>query len=243
MRSLALVLALAALAAAPAAALTLEEGKIYYANDVPPLKLARAPAKAGTLDCRSKRTIPTWNNEEVPVCDAALCSGAAAMKPLKVANASEPPRFSDAQLATYMDALGLGKKIDGWMSHVHTWAANFMTLHQHKLGIYGAVGELGVWQGKLFIGMGGFAHPDEPLLAADWFTDDTDAGYLKGFVDNVRTYLGPANLAKTLIFQGNTMGLTPKWFADHNLPLFRMVSIDAGHSQECVLRDLNLIAW
>ena len=44
------------------------------------------------------------------------------------------------------------------------------------LGIYGAVGELGVWQGKLFIGMGGFAHPDEPLLAADWFTDDTDAG-------------------------------------------------------------------
>ena len=244
MRAAAAAAALVALfAATAAAALSLEEGKIYYASDVPKLKLAKAPAKAGTLDCRSKRTIPTWNNEEVPVCDAALCSGASAMKQLKVDNATAPPRFSDAQLAAYMDALGLGKKIDGWMSHVHTWAANFMTLHQHKRGIYGAVGELGVWQGKLFIGMGGFAHPDEPLLAADWFTDDTDAGYLKGFVDNVRTYLGKANLAKTLIFQGNTMGLTPKWFADHNLPLFRMVSIDAGHSQECVLRDLNLIGW
>ena len=144
-----------------------------------------------------------------------------------------PPPFS----------AGLGKKIDGWMSHVHTWAANKLTLHQHARGIYGAVGELGVWQGKLFIGMAGFSHPDEPLLAADWFTDDTDAGYLKGFVDNVRDYLGAATLAKTLIFQGNTMGLTPKWFADHKLPLFRMVSIDAGHSQECVLRDLNLIGW
>lgn len=104
-------------------------------------------------------------------------------------------------------------------------------------------GELGVWQGKLFLGMAGFAHPDEPLLAADWFTNDSDKGYLKGFVDNVRHYLGQHNLAKTLIFQGNTMALTPKWFADHKLPLFRMVSIDAGHSQECVLRDLNLIGW
>lgn len=104
-------------------------------------------------------------------------------------------------------------------------------------------GELGVWQGKLFLGMAGFAHPDEPLLAADWFTNDSDKGYLKGFVDNVRHYLGSHNLAKTLIFQGNTMALTPKWFADHKLPLFRMVSIDAGHSQECVLRDLNLIGW
>lgn len=91
--------------------------------------------------------------------------------------------------------------------------------------------------------MAGFAHPEEPLLAADWFTNDSDKGYLKGFVDNVRRYLGAANLAKTLIFQGNTMALTPKWFADHKLPLFRMVSIDAGHSQECVLRDLNLIGW
>lgn len=90
------------------------------------------------------------------------------------------------------------------MSHVHTWAANKLTLHQHARGIYGAVGELGVWQGKLFIGMAGFSHPDEPLLAADWFTDDTDAGYLKGFVDNVRDYLGAATLAKTLIFQVRT---------------------------------------
>jgi hypothetical protein len=104
-------------------------------------------------------------------------------------------------------------------------------------------GELGVWQGKLFLGMAGFAHPEEPLLAADWFTNDSDKGYLKGFVDNVRHYLGQHNLAKTLIFQGNTMALTPKWFADHKLPLFRMVSIDAGHSQECVMRDLNLIGW
>lgn len=104
-------------------------------------------------------------------------------------------------------------------------------------------GELGVWQGKLFLGMAGFAHPEEPLLAADWFTNDSDQGYLKGFVDNVRHYLGRDNLARTLIFQGNTMALTPKWFADHKLPLFRMASIDAGHSQECVLRDLNLIGW
>lgn len=37
---------------------------------------------------------------------------------------------------------GVDSKIDGWMSHVHTWAANFLTLAQHERGIYGAVGEL-----------------------------------------------------------------------------------------------------
>jgi len=52
--------------------LSLEDGKIYYAVDVPALKLSRPPSKPGTLDCRSRRTIPTWNNEEVPVCDASL---------------------------------------------------------------------------------------------------------------------------------------------------------------------------
>ena len=222
--------------------LSLEDGKIYYAADVPALKLSRPPSKPGTLDCRSRRTIPTWNNEEVPVCDATLCTagGSAPLKPLFITNATAPPRFTDAQLETYMKALGTADLIDGWMSHVHTWAANFMTLHQHSLGIYGAVGEFGVWKGKLFLGMAGFAHPEEPLLAADWFTDATEEGYLKGFVANVRTYLGAAGLASTLIYQGNTMALSPKWFADHRLPLFRMLSVDAGHSQEAVLRDLNL---
>lgn len=103
-RATALAAALAL--AATATALPLEEGKIYWAKDVPAMKLAKAPAKAGTLDCRSKRTIPTWNNEEVPVCEAALCAGAAAMKHLKVDNGTAPPRFSDARLAKYMDALG-----------------------------------------------------------------------------------------------------------------------------------------
>ena len=42
----------AAAALAVAACMTLEDGKIYYADDVPPLKLGVRPAKAGTLDCR-----------------------------------------------------------------------------------------------------------------------------------------------------------------------------------------------
>lgn len=224
--------------------LSLEDGKIYYAADVPALKLSRPPSKPGVLDCRSRRTIPTWNNEEVPVCDASLCTsgGSAPLKPMVLANASTAGtvRFTDAQLETYMKALGVADLIDGWMSHVHTWAANFLTLHQHSRGLHGSVGEFGVWKGKLFLGMAGFAHPEEPLLAADWFTDATEEGYLKGFVANVRTYLGAAGLASTLIYQGNTMALSPKWFADHRLPLFRMLSVDAGHSQEAVLRDLNL---
>lgn len=97
----------AALAASPSLSVqALQEGKIYYAKDVPEMKLAKAPAKAGTLDCRSKRTIPTWNNEEVVVCDSALCKGAEAMPKLVVEDKAAPPRFSDAQLKRYMKALG-----------------------------------------------------------------------------------------------------------------------------------------
>ena len=96
-----------ALAASPSLSVqALQEGKIYYAKDVPEMKLSKAPAKAGTLDCRSKRTIPTWNNEEVVVCDAALCKGAEAMPKLTVEDPKAPPRFSDAQLSRYMKALG-----------------------------------------------------------------------------------------------------------------------------------------
>lgn len=96
-----------ALAASPSLSVqALQEGKIYYAKDVPEMKLSKAPAKAGTLDCRSKRTIPTWNNEEVVVCDAGLCKGAEAMPKLTVEDSKAPPRFSDAQLSRYMKALG-----------------------------------------------------------------------------------------------------------------------------------------
>ena len=96
-----------ALAASPSLSVqALQEGKIYYAKDVPEMKLAKAPAKAGTLDCKSKRTIPTWNNEEVVVCDSGLCKGAEAMPKLVVEDKAAPPRFSDAQLKRYMKALG-----------------------------------------------------------------------------------------------------------------------------------------
>ena len=96
------------LAASPSLSVqALQEGKVYYAKDVPEMKLAKGTAaKAGTLDCRSKRTIPTWNNEEVAVCDAGLCKGAEAMPKLTVEDKQAPPRFSDAQLSRYMKALG-----------------------------------------------------------------------------------------------------------------------------------------
>lgn len=95
------------LAASPSLSVqALQEGKIYYAKDVPEMKLSKAPAKAGTLDCRSKRTIPTWNNEEVVVCDSGLCKGAEAMPKLTIEDKTAPPRFSDAQLRRYMKALG-----------------------------------------------------------------------------------------------------------------------------------------
>mgnify|MGYP006924373582 FL=1 len=104
-----------ALAASPSLSVqALQEGKVYYAKDVPEMKLAKAPAKAGTLDCRSKRTIPTWNNEEVVVCDSALCKGAEAMPKLTVEDKSAPPRFSDAQLSRYMKALGEFNENGGW---------------------------------------------------------------------------------------------------------------------------------
>ena len=54
------------------------------------------------------------------------------------------------------------------MVPIHAWLVGLFTRYQHNQGIWGAVGEIGVFQGKLFIALSGFSHPSETLVAADW---------------------------------------------------------------------------
>lgn len=63
---------------------------------------------------------------------------------------------------------GDSSTIQGWMVPIHAWLVGLFTRYQHNQGIWGAVGEIGVFQGKLFIALSGFSHPSETLVAADW---------------------------------------------------------------------------
>lgn len=196
-------------------------------------------SKQGMLDCISpERTMPNWDSKEGLVCDPGVCNGTQQLQTMsKPSQLNE--RFSAKQLQTYVYDLYEPNKISGWMVPVHAWLVGTLSRYQRAKGMFGAVGEIGVFQGKLFTGLAGFSLPDEPLMAADWFDAFAKRGYFDKFQGNMQSYLGIAP-SQISIYQGDTQYLMPKWFAERKIPFFRLMSVDASHDLREVLRDFNL---
>lgn len=128
-----------------------------------------------------------------------------------------------------------------------------MSAVQHELGIYGAVGEIGVHHGKFFAPIAGNAAPGEPLVAVDLFESQIENYDLSGS-GNVKNILLPEKLlglmdrtgiprTDVIVVAGNSLTLTATNFTDAlNLPAWRMLSIDGGHSLETTLHDVNVAA-
>jgi len=120
-----------------------------------------------------------------------------------------------------------------------------LTKKQHQMGIFGAVAEIGVHHGMFFLPIAGFATKEEPAYAIDLFEDQAqniDASgrgstqILKGHLKD----LGNLEGSGVKLFAGNSMSLTAATFVEMGLPLFRMMSVDGGHTVENTLHDLML---
>ncbi|KAK9796247.1 hypothetical protein WJX73_001353 [Symbiochloris irregularis] len=210
--------------------------------NAPPMKRRFPTSKAGTLDCRTMRTIPSFDSQESKVCDASVCRGTEAIRFLDKPATGGDERFTSAQLQKYFQDLSDSSTIQGWMVPIHAWLVGLFTRHQHNLGIWGAVGEIGVFQGKLFIALSGFSHPSETIVAADWFDGGGQTrGYYEKFTANLVKYLG-LQTSQMFTYQGDSNELTPQWFSERSIPYFRLLSIDASHDLKLVLRDFNLAA-
>jgi Methyltransferase domain len=138
--------------------------------------------------------------------------------------------------------LNRGQSVHGWL---HQYSAAFiadLSRIQRNEGITGAVGEIGVHMGRLFILLKLTATPAEKVFAIDVFSeqhlnvDHSGFGDRNVFLHNVRQWTGNDDVT---IFQASSMTIRADEIIGAVGPC-RLVSIDGGHTDECTSSDLRL---
>jgi hypothetical protein len=134
-------------------------------------------------------------------------------------------------------------RIEGWL---HPHAAELIAAIseiQKQERISGAVGEIGVHHGRLFILLLLTAAPGERAFAIDVFenqelnVDGSGHGDREIFLQNVRGVCGRDQ--DVLIIAKSSLHLSPGEILDQLGPV-RLMSIDGGHTAECTTNDLRL---
>lgn len=139
-------------------------------------------------------------------------------------------------------SIGL-KEVEGWLS---TYSAEFIaTLSeiQRDAGLVGSVGEIGVHHGKLFILLLLTASDTEKAFAIDVFeqqhlnTDSSGMGDRNIFLTNIRHWARTDSQLR--VIARSSLHVQP----DEIVAMcgkVRLVSVDGGHTEECVVNDLSL---
>jgi hypothetical protein len=114
---------------------------------------------------------------------------------------------------------------------------------QRAKQVGGAVAEIGVHHGKLFIGLRLLQRAGEKSVAIDIFGDQelnidgSGHGDLEKFVNNVNLW---ASMDDVVVHQGDSTKLTPETLRDLAGGDIRIFSVDGGHTEEIVFSDMKL---
>ena len=144
------------------------------------------------------------------------------------------------QLSDYLNS---GENVHGWLNQYSAAFIADLSRLQAKSEITGAVGEIGVHMGRLFILLKLTAMPAENSFAIDVFgdqhknIDQSGHGDRETFLQNVRQWTG---LTDVNIIQSSSLDVRPDQIINTVGPC-RLVSIDGGHTEECSHSDLHLI--
>lgn len=136
------------------------------------------------------------------------------------------------------------REIGGWLFPYSARFIDDLASLQLDSGVQGAVGEIGVHHGKLFILMALARQPGEKGIAIDVFDDQhlnldsSGAGDRAIFEDNLRRWV--SDTGDVTILQRSSFDVTPGDILDSVGPL-RLASIDGGHTEDCVVNDFGLI--
>jgi Methyltransferase domain len=135
------------------------------------------------------------------------------------------------------------KRIDGWLDYTSGHMIGNLSLRQMQLGIQGSLGEIGVHHGLLFILLALSSSPDERLFAVDVFgrqdlnIDKSGKGSRTWFDLNTRAAgIDPAQIH---VMETSSLDITGQDILEAVGPV-RLMSIDAGHTPECVANDIQL---
>ncbi|HTV54709.1 MAG TPA: class I SAM-dependent methyltransferase [Terriglobia bacterium] len=136
------------------------------------------------------------------------------------------------------------RSVEGWLADYSAHFIAALSEVQHHAGYTGAVGEIGVYRGKLFILLLLAALQSEKAFALDVFedqtlnTDGSGSGASRDlFLANVRRWA--ASDANVLVIARPSFDVR----ADDILAVcgkVRLLSVDGGHTEECAMNDLHL---
>ncbi|MEZ4502003.1 MAG: class I SAM-dependent methyltransferase [Dehalococcoidia bacterium] len=125
------------------------------------------------------------------------------------------------------------RDVPGWLDDHSAGVIARISMRQRHRGVTGGLGEIGVFQGRLFILLKLTAHANERCFAADTFPNDLHDRFLA----NVERWTGDADVT---VLRGSSTNLTPEAIRDH-VGGCRIVSIDGGHDEDVVLSDIRLV--
>jgi hypothetical protein len=136
------------------------------------------------------------------------------------------------------------RRVGGWLDPDSAEVIAVLAEVQRAAGYYGAVGEIGVHHGKLFILLLLTAASGEGNFAIDVFEqqylnrDQSGRGDRGKFLENVRKWAGGDQ--QVSIITRSSLEVRRADILDRCGEV-RLASIDGGHTRECVLNDLRLI--
>lgn len=110
---------------------------------------------------------------------------------------------------------------------------------QYRDGVRGNIAEIGVYHGKLFIGLALSMRPDEKAVAVDCFR--FNGREFEGiFRKNLEKFHIPQE--HSVIVRGNSLEMTIQDWKRHLGAPARFVHVDGDHTKAAVLHDLSLAA-
>jgi hypothetical protein len=138
----------------------------------------------------------------------------------------------------------LGNKfVDGWLEPEVLTILTVLNSAQRSKNISGAVAEIGVHHGRLFIGLNLLQRADEHAVAIDLFGDQdlnvdlSGKGDLAAFQRNLERW-SPDH--KVVIHQGDSTQLQAAELRELAHSEVRLFSVDGGHTDPIVFSDMKL---
>ena len=135
------------------------------------------------------------------------------------------------------------RHVPGWLhGHSARFIADLSDIQKRK-GLSGSVGEIGVHMGRLFILLHLTRAPGETSFAVDVFGDQhlnvdrSGAGDREKFLANVARWGGSTDGIE--LIQKSSLAVRPEEILNR-AGRCRLLSIDGGHTEECVLNDMRL---
>ena len=173
-----------------------------------------------------------------------ICEGDGCLRVIsKVKSHPKNVTIDQAQMETI-------SKMGGYVmsTPLHASFVTNITQMQWRFGVYGSVGEIGVFHGKFtsILGLNTDIENGERLVVADPF------GFIKHninqhhFFRNMKKWMFSPSTEdesqRLRVWVGSSLFLSKSVFLRWNIPAFRLFSIDGDHTRKLVLSDYRLVS-